>query len=286
MNSFRFLERGIEAEIERQSALARRGGEDRAGDAPLRPAVGQPHLAALQGGGARLPLLPRARPRADRADRARCSSAPARRCPSCRPRAPSGSSASSALPAETGQAAGLPRRAGRLLRGGARGRRRRATRASLANWVTNELAARIGDDGPGRLPSSSPPRSRGWSRWWRRRRWRSRAAQGGARRAGGRGRRPGRDRRVQAASAAPATDELGAIVERAMAENADAVEKIRAGNDKAIGADRGRGDARDQGPRRRRRGPADDPRAPRRLAALDPLRACARVCPCRCSGSR
>ena len=38
MNSFRFLERGIEAEIERQAALlrTRRGG--RAGDAPLRPA--------------------------------------------------------------------------------------------------------------------------------------------------------------------------------------------------------------------------------------------------------
>jgi aspartyl-tRNA(Asn)/glutamyl-tRNA(Gln) amidotransferase subunit B len=32
------------------------------------------------------------------------------------------------------------------------------------------------------------------------------------------------------------SDELEQIVERAMTENADAVEKIRAGNDKAIGA--------------------------------------------------
>ena len=31
-------------------------------------------------------------------------------------------------------------------------------------------------------------------------------------------------------------DELGEIVDRAMAEQADAVEKVRAGNDKAIGA--------------------------------------------------
>ena len=36
----------------------------RPGDAPLRPRVRSHHLAALQGGGARLPLLPRARPAA------------------------------------------------------------------------------------------------------------------------------------------------------------------------------------------------------------------------------
>ena len=35
---------------------------------------------------------------------------------------------------------------------------------------------------------------------------------------------------------APGADELGEIVDRAIAENADAVEKIRAGKDKAIGA--------------------------------------------------
>ena len=34
-----------------------------AGDAPLRPGLGRDHLAALQGGGTRLPLLPGARPR-------------------------------------------------------------------------------------------------------------------------------------------------------------------------------------------------------------------------------
>ena len=47
-------------------ARRRRG---RAGDAPLRPAERAPRAAALEGGGARLPLLPRARPGAGRADR-------------------------------------------------------------------------------------------------------------------------------------------------------------------------------------------------------------------------
>ena len=40
MNSFRFLERGIEAELERQARAARRGRGGRAGDASLRPADG------------------------------------------------------------------------------------------------------------------------------------------------------------------------------------------------------------------------------------------------------
>ena len=36
MNSFRFLERGIEAELERQAAILDGGGDGRAGDAALR----------------------------------------------------------------------------------------------------------------------------------------------------------------------------------------------------------------------------------------------------------
>ena len=53
----------------------------------------------------------------------------------------------------------------------------------------------------------------------------------------GRERRESRTRSWRrAGSAAPASGELEQIVERAMTENADAVEKIRAGNDKAIGA--------------------------------------------------
>ena len=76
------------------AAAGGRGG--RAGDAALRPAHRDAHAAALQGGGARLPLLPRARPRPghDHAGDARARAA--RRCPSCRPRARSASSATSA----------------------------------------------------------------------------------------------------------------------------------------------------------------------------------------------
>ena len=62
MNSFRFIERGIKAEIERQEKIIAGGRRGRAGDAALRPGLRRDHVAALQGGGARLPLLPRARP--------------------------------------------------------------------------------------------------------------------------------------------------------------------------------------------------------------------------------
>ncbi len=69
MNSFRFLERGIEAELARQRELIEAGGTVDPGDPPLRPRGRQPAPAALEGGGARLPLLPRARPGAAGADR-------------------------------------------------------------------------------------------------------------------------------------------------------------------------------------------------------------------------
>jgi aspartyl-tRNA(Asn)/glutamyl-tRNA(Gln) amidotransferase subunit B len=52
MNSFRFLERGIEAELARQRELNEAGGEGRAGDAPLPPRGRQPAPAALEGGSA------------------------------------------------------------------------------------------------------------------------------------------------------------------------------------------------------------------------------------------
>ena len=77
MNSLRSLGRAIDYEIERQIERARGRRADRAGD----PALGRsrrPHaLDAHEGRVVRLPLLPRARPRARRADRrdarARCA---------------------------------------------------------------------------------------------------------------------------------------------------------------------------------------------------------------------
>ncbi len=74
MNSFRFLERGIEAELRRQAAIYESGRQHLAADVALRPAARRADGAALEGGGRRLPVLPRAGPRADgavrRADRA------------------------------------------------------------------------------------------------------------------------------------------------------------------------------------------------------------------------
>ena len=65
-----------------------------------------------------------------------------------------------------------------------------------------------------------------------------------------------------------ADGELEAIVAKVLEDNPDVVERIRGGNPKAIGALMGSRDAGDQGPGRRRRGPADHPRAARRLTPL------------------
>ena len=69
MNSFRFLERGIEAEIARQEAILRDGGKIEQETLHYDPRSRHAQRAPLQGGGARLPLLPGAGPGADRADR-------------------------------------------------------------------------------------------------------------------------------------------------------------------------------------------------------------------------
>ena len=63
MNSFTFVARGIDAEIERQVALYETRRRGRPADAPLRSAERSDHAPALEGGGRRLSLLPRARPR-------------------------------------------------------------------------------------------------------------------------------------------------------------------------------------------------------------------------------
>ena len=148
MNSFRFVMQGINAEIARQTALRRGRRAGRAGDAALRPGRAADQLAALQGGGARLPLLPGARPRPGRADARRCWRPPAPRCPSCRPSAPSATSASCGLPDGHRAPVRLRARVGRLLRGG----RAPATAptGAVANWVDRAARAARGRR-PGRV---------------------------------------------------------------------------------------------------------------------------------------
>ena len=59
VNSFKFIRAALEYEIERQVDVIESGGKRGAGDSPLQRGRG-PHLFhALQGAGARLPLLPR-----------------------------------------------------------------------------------------------------------------------------------------------------------------------------------------------------------------------------------
>ena len=80
MNSFRAVQRALESEIERQTAVLDARRHARAGDARLGGGAGAHHLAAQQGAGARLPLLPRARPAAA-APRQRVRGARARDAP-------------------------------------------------------------------------------------------------------------------------------------------------------------------------------------------------------------
>ena len=233
MNSFRFLERGIEAEIERQEAILRDGRRGRAGDAPLRPAAGaltslrskeeahdyryfpEPDLVPiapteemLERARAALPELPAAR--AERLER------------------------ELGLPADTAQAA---RRSARELGdffeaalAGDGGDPR-----ALANWVTNELIARIGDADPADRRSSRP-RSPGSWRWWPTKAGRRPPRRGGARRAGRARAATRRRSSSRRASAGPATTSWARSSTRRSPSNPDAVEKIRAGKGKAIGA--------------------------------------------------
>ena len=127
MNSFAFLERGVRAEIERQERLLAAGEEVVQETLHFDPVSGEPHAAALQGGGARLPLLPRARPRpapGHRGDGGRRAG---------RPADGAAGGARAALRGEAraarrhGQAVRVPGRARRLLRARP-GRRRRGRR--------------------------------------------------------------------------------------------------------------------------------------------------------------
>ncbi len=163
MNSFRFLERGIEAEIERQAAILDGGGGGRPGDAALRPRGRLADPAALEGVLARLPLLPGARPGAAGADRG-----------------DAGGGARGAARAARRAARALPDRA-RALRGardhsspstpssastssGAVAAGDGAAAKAIANWVTGELVARSAQAGATRTTRRLEGDARGGGR--------------------------------------------------------------------------------------------------------------------------
>ena len=91
LNSFRYLQRALEYEIERQIGVLESGGKINAGNAPLERGGGAHRSDALEGIRARLSLFSRAGPaaRASRAPRGATKSRA--RCPSCRMRSASAS---------------------------------------------------------------------------------------------------------------------------------------------------------------------------------------------------
>ena len=231
MNSFRFLERGIVAEIERQEGILREGGQIEQETLHFDPRSGAltslrskeeahdyryfpepdlvpfaPTAAMLERARAALPELPAAR--AERLERELGVPAAQARLLSFR--------------AELGDLLEQAVAAGD------------ADPRSLANWVVNEVPARIGDADPAdtRLEPDALSALVAMVEA-------GEVAQSAAKevldelvekggdphaivRSGGLGRTGG--------------DELEQIVERALAEHSDAVEKIRSGNDRAIGA--------------------------------------------------
>ena len=230
MNSFTFLRRGMEAEIARQAELV--GAGDRVEQETLHydPHSGsltslrskeeshdyryfpEPDLVALAPAPelleeirAEIPELP-----AERAERLK---------------------AEHELPEETARLFAFRTELGDLYEEALDGGDPR----TLANWVKNDLVPRLGDSEPEDW-KVTPQALAALLELVERRLDLSGRRQAGAGRAGG---AAGATRRRSSRTRAwrwPAADELGEIVDRAMEQEADAVEKIRAGNPKAIGA--------------------------------------------------
>jgi aspartyl-tRNA(Asn)/glutamyl-tRNA(Gln) amidotransferase subunit B len=231
MNSFRFLERGIDAEIERQQAIVAGGGQVEQETLHYDPQSGRlsslrskeeahdyryfpepdlvplaPTDAMLERARAALPELPAAR--AERLERELGLPGDAARLLAFRSEL--GDFYEAALSADGGD----PR--------------------TLANWTTNELTARIGDTDPAatKLEPAAFARLVGMV-----------TAKEVSASAGkevldvlvAEGGDPAAVVESKGLGRADSS-ELEAIVERAIAGNADAVEKIRAGKDSAIGA--------------------------------------------------
>jgi aspartyl-tRNA(Asn)/glutamyl-tRNA(Gln) amidotransferase subunit B len=236
MNSFRFLQRGVEAEIKRQEELARAGGpivqetlhfDERTGElTPLRSKeeahdyryFPEPDLvplapteAMLERARAALPELP-----GERADRFVAElELPADAARLLAYRGELGDFFEAAVAAGDGAGDGADPR-------------------SLANWVTVELVPRLGD----RAPDESPVTPAGLAKLAGMVRARQ-VSQSAAKQVLDTMAQSGGDPEALVAErglALAGDDELAAIVDRAVQANQDAVEQVRRGNGKAIGA--------------------------------------------------
>jgi len=233
MNSFRFLEKGVEAEVARQEALRSAGEPVVQETLHFEPASGaltsmrskeeahdyryfpEPDLVPvvldeemLATARAALPELPAAR--AERYERDLGLSAD--RARQFAFRVELGTYFEAALAASDGDGAAVP----------------------LANWVGDELVQRIGDADP----SATPVRPEALATLVGMLGAKS-LTQGAARQVLDRllaeGGDPARIVEAEGLGALGDQDELGAVVEQALAANASAAEKIRGGNSKAIG---------------------------------------------------
>ncbi len=167
MNSFNFAAKGIEREVRRQIEIYESGRSGRPGDAPLRPGQRVGTAAALEGGGAGLPLLPGARPRAARARR-RAGRAPARGAPGAAVGAGAAARGGGRLRARRGAGHERARRAllahpGRAGRGRERGHERARGARARADGCERG-GARQGDRRARRDPAQRVRRSAGRER--------------------------------------------------------------------------------------------------------------------------
>ncbi len=231
MNSFRFLERGVDAEIERQEAILRSGGEVTQETLHFDPRTGAltPLRSKEEAHDYRYfpepDLVPLA-PTEEMLERAR----------GALPELPA------ARAERLEQSLGLPAEAAKLLAyrtelgdffeaavdaGG-------ADAAAIANWVTGELVARIGDADPAdsRLTPSALARLVALLAEGQVSQSAAKAVLGVLLDEGGEPEAVIAERGLGRAGG----DELAEVVDRAMADQADAVEKVRAGEDRAIGA--------------------------------------------------
>ena len=168
MNSFRFLERGIEAEIARQERILRRRRRGGAGDAPLRPAVGQPHARCAR----RRRRTTTATSRSRTSCRWRPTEAMLERARAALPELPAARAErlerELELPAETARLLAFRAELGDFFESAVQAANGEAR--TLANWTTNELAARIGDADPAATEARAGRVRASWWRWWARRR--------------------------------------------------------------------------------------------------------------------